>query len=206
MNPRSTPGGNSRIRDFRAQAAWVVRTTWTISPNLLIGILFLSFLTNLLPAALAWIGKQIINAVADLIAGGSGGIQTVIPWLVLGFAVTAASEIFGSLTSFLKHRLEENLLLRLSRDILEHAATLDVSQLEDLELQDVFERVQKNPAMHFSQFLSRLINLFAGIVQMLSLVIILYAVEPLILVLMFPILLPYMYSNWRHSRKVYKKE
>jgi ATP-binding cassette, subfamily B, bacterial len=206
MNPRAKSGGNSRIRDFRAQAAWVVRTTWSISPNLLIGILFLSFLTNLLPAALAWIGKQIINAVADLIAGGSGGIQTVIPWLVLGFAVTAASEIFGSLTSFLKHRLGENLLLRLSRDILEHAATLDVSQLEDLELQDVFERVQKNPAMHFSQFLSRLINLFAGLVQMLSLVIILYAVEPLILVLLLPILLPYMYSKWRHSRKVYKKE
>ena len=198
---------NIKVREFGAQARWVIRTSWQINPALLLGILLTSLLTNLLPAGLAWIGKKIVDAVATLLtSGAASGIQTVIPWLILGLAITVASELLNSLTDFLKQRMDENLLLRLSIDILEHAAALDIGQLEDLELQDVFERVQKNPAGHFSTFLSRLINLFASIIQMVSLVVILYAVEPLILVVLLPILLPYVYSKWRHSQEAYNKE
>lgn len=198
---------NGKVRQFKIQALWVIKTTWQISPGLLTGIIVTSFLGNLLPAALSWIGREIVNAITDLVRSGEGtGIQSVLPWLILGLVVAIVSELFSSLTSFLKQRLDENLLLRLSMDILKHAAFLDVGQLEDPEMQDIFERVQKNPAGHFSLFLSRMINLFSNIIQMVSLVVILYAVEPLILIVLVPILIPYVYSKWTHSQKAYNKE
>lgn len=198
---------NRKIRQFKTQALWVIKTTWQISPGLLTGIALTSFLGNLLPAALSWIGREIVNAITELVKSGQGlGIQSVIPWLASGLAVAIAAELFDSLTSFLKQRLDEKLLLRLSMDILRHAAFLDVGQLEDPEMQDIFERVQRNPAGHFSLFLSRMINLFSNLIQMVSLVVILYAVEPLILIVLMPILIPYVYSKWVHSQKLYNKE
>lgn len=198
---------NSKLNQFREQAAWTIRTTWQISPRLLVGILITSALANMLPAATAWIGRQIVNAVAAILETGSAGDgPPVMVWLGIGLGIMILSEAFDALTLFFRQRLDENLLLKMSIDILEHAASLDIGQLEDLELQDVFERISRNPAGHFSQFLFKLISLFASLIQMISLVIILYAIEPLVILVLLPILIPYVYSRWKLSQEMYNKE
>jgi len=207
MQPETSSTLTEKIREFQAQTIWVIHTTYHISPPLLLGILITSLLSNLLPAGLAWVGKQIVDSVAGLLAQDvASDYQAVLPWLLLGFGATVSAALLNTLSTFLKQRLTELLVLRLSNDILEHSAELDLAQLEDLELQDVFERVRKNPAGHFSNFLARLISMFAGIIQMISLAAVLAAVEPLILAVLLPILLPYIYSKWRHSQEAYYTE
>jgi ABC-type multidrug transport system fused ATPase/permease subunit len=174
---------------------------------LFFGVVLTSVLVNLLPAGLAWVGKQIVDTVAGLLAsGGDSRLDTVVPWLVIGFILTAAAELLHSLNAFFRQRLNENLILRLSVDILEHCASLDLEQLENVEMQNVMERVQKNPAGHFSTFLLKLIGVFAHLVQLISLLSVLMTVEPLIPLIFLPILAPFIYSKWRHSQKTYQKE
>ncbi len=114
----------------------------------------LRFARALLPVVTLYIGKLIIDEVIALsqIAGrpdtlanwlSSGLLNRLGSLLALEFGLAVLSDIFGRVVSLLDSLLSERFTNAISVRLMEHAATLDLEDFEDSELQDRLERARR---------------------------------------------------------------
>jgi ATP-binding cassette, subfamily B, bacterial len=130
------------------------RLIWDTSPLLTTGTLLLRLTRALLPVATLFVGKLIIDEVlrlaglpdapADLGEWLASGLINGLAWLlVLEFALAVLSDVLGRLVSLFDALLSERFTNATSVRLMEHAATLDLEDFEDAELQDRLERARR---------------------------------------------------------------
>ena len=165
MNPSVTPGA------VFAYSRRALELVWTTSRSLSLLGLALTLLAGVLPAVIAWLGAQIVDAVvqaAALHARGGGLVAGRVLWLVgfeaLAVAAVAASQRGLSLAQSL---LRAQLGQRVNVMILEKALTLDLAQFEDSEFYDKLARARREAS---SRPLSLVVRTFALVQNAISLV------------------------------------
>ncbi|MFQ5419090.1 MAG: ABC transporter ATP-binding protein, partial [Anaerolineae bacterium] len=107
---------------------------------------------------------------------------------------------------YLGQRLKDELNLRITGDILAHAAKLDVSYFESPRFQDMMERAQQNTAQRFSRFVTNGLSVVTNFFQVVSLALILVVIEPLVVAALAPLALPYLWFQWRLAQARFAKE
>jgi len=131
-----------------------LKLIWETSPRLTLANLLLRLVRALLPVATLYVGKLIIDEVVSL-AGTEGapvslrawldsGLLDRLGWLLaaeLGLAVL--SDALGRVVSLLDTLLSEQFTNATSVRLMEHAATLDLEDFEDSEIQDRLERARR---------------------------------------------------------------
>ncbi|MCP4362630.1 MAG: ABC transporter ATP-binding protein [Chloroflexi bacterium] len=187
-------------------ARWALTLTWHIHKGLLLALSAVTLLHSLAPAALAIAVRGLINAIADSLANGSNNTNVLIFWLSIGFGVTLLETLGDFAVKYFHRRLHDELNLHITADVLEHASRLDMAHFEDIRFQDMLERTQQGVAQRFSLFISKLLNIAANIIQIISLVVILAIIEPLIIIVLILIAVPYMFFQWRLAKERYKME
>jgi ATP-binding cassette subfamily B protein len=185
---------------------WALRLTWATNPRLTAGVVLTALLRNLLPAALVLIVKSLVNAISAALESGEQMIGAILPILILGLAISLVEVLSRNLSLYFDDRLRDELDIRVSARILEHAATLDLAYFEDPEFQDVMARARQNTAGHFSQFITRVIDAAANSIQIASLAAILVFIEPFITVIFLLFGLPYLFFHWRLADLRYQTE
>jgi ATP-binding cassette, subfamily B, bacterial len=131
-----------------------LRLVWRTSPSLTLGSLLLRFVRALLPVATLYVGKLIIDEViakaqlpthpATLSAWWDSGLIDRLLWLLaIEFALAVLSDVLGRVVSLLDGLLAEKFSNATSIRLMEHAATLDLEDFEDSELQDQLERARR---------------------------------------------------------------
>ena len=131
-----------------------VRLVWQTSPLLAVGECVLRLARALLPVATLYVGKLIIDEVIVLArtpdtAGtlaqwyAAGLLDRIGGLLLLEFALAVSSDILGRTVSLLDSLLSEQFSNVTSLRLMEHAATLDLEDFEDSELQDRLERARR---------------------------------------------------------------
>ena len=206
--PRNTAGLGvklGKVRPMLPSARWALRVAWSTNASLLIGVAVVVLVRALVPALLAVAARGLVNSTVEASTTG-GGIVLVLPWLALGFLFTAAEGVTVQARRFFVHRLHDDLNCRVTADILEHAARLDVAHFEDPRFRDMLERARHNPADHVARFLTDAIGCIGDVVQVASLVGILVFIEPLILGVVAFFALPYLWFQWRLSLRHYALE
>jgi ATP-binding cassette, subfamily B, bacterial len=131
-----------------------LRLVWRTSPSLTLANGAARLVRALLPVATLYVGKVIIDEVVRLGALGvardglgamlASGVVTPLLWLLaleLGLAVL--SDLLGRLVSLLDALLSERFSNVTSIRLMEHAATLDLEDFEDSELQDRLDRARR---------------------------------------------------------------
>jgi len=131
-----------------------LRQIWDTSPLDTVLTLTLRLLRALLPVTTLFVGKLIIDEVlrlagiaqppSDLGEWLASGLATHLIWLLgieLGLAVL--SDVLGRLVSLTDALLSEQFTNATSIRLMEHAATLDLEDFEDSELQDRLERARR---------------------------------------------------------------
>jgi ATP-binding cassette, subfamily B, bacterial len=131
-----------------------LKLIWKTSPGLTAGNLLLRLLRALLPVATLFVGKLIIDEVvrlamlgappASLSAWLESGLLSRLGALLLlelGFAVLA--DVLGRVVSLLDSLLSERFTNATSMQLMAHAATLDLEDFEDSELQDQLDRARR---------------------------------------------------------------
>ena len=196
----------TKINLLLKSAHWALGITWGIHRGLLLALAAITLLHSLAPAALAFAVRGLVNAAADLVSGSSAENSQILFWLSIGFGITLLETLGDFAVKYFHRRLHDELNLHITSDVLAHAATLDMTHFEDVRFQDMLERTQQGVAQRFSMFISKILNIGANIVQMLSLVIILAAIEPLIILVLIVIAVPYMFFQWRLAKERYKME
>jgi len=131
-----------------------LRELWTTSPPMLVTDLALRLLRAALPVLTLYIGKLIIDETVALVRAGdavdslaaafaSGRLDRLGLFLLLEFAVAVVSDLLGRLVSLFDSLLSERYTNRTSIRLMEHAATLDLEDFEDSEMQDRIDRARR---------------------------------------------------------------
>ncbi|WP_447730487.1 ABC transporter ATP-binding protein [Pseudoxanthomonas suwonensis] len=131
-----------------------LRQIWATSPGLTVTSLGLRLFRALLPVLMLYIGKLIIDEVvrlaglgvafADLGDALRSGLLGRLLWLLgLELGVAVASDLTGRLVSYADNLLSELFTNASSVRLMEHAATLDLEDFEDPDLQDRLDRARR---------------------------------------------------------------
>ena len=134
-----------------------LQLVWRTSPALTLGQALLRVVRALLPVVTLYVGKLIIDEVVLLVQAPrvaddvrqwiASGMLDRIGWLLaLEFALAVLSDVLGRAVSLLDALLSERFSNETSVRLMEHAATLDLEDFEDSELQDRLERARRQAA------------------------------------------------------------
>ncbi len=138
-----------------------LRLVWEIQPRIAFAAIALRLVRALLPVATLYVGKLIIDEVVALmrdpglaaaLAGGERFAalleygRPVLLLLAIELALAVVSDIFGRLVSLCESLLAERFSNTASVRLMEHAATLDLEDFEDSEVQDQLERARRQAA------------------------------------------------------------
>jgi len=192
--------------EIRRIGRWALRLTWDADRWGTIGVSALVVIRGLLPAGLALVARAIINAISNAIQTGHAESSHIVFLLSLGAGLAVIQSASGQGYNFLTTVLRDRVSLSITAKILHHAATLDVAHFEDPRLQDVMDRAQQNIGNHVTNFVLQSLSAINSIVEIIGLFGILVVIEPLIVLAIVPVMIPYAFLQWRLARERYRKE
>jgi ATP-binding cassette, subfamily B, bacterial len=178
MNPHSsTPAGKERLtaRGFRGTFQYgrrAVGLVWSTSRALTIALALLTLTAGLLPAAIAWVGAQIVDAIvaASQLARAQGETDIArVFWLVAleGGLVTAMAVAQRGI-SFCQSLLRAQLGQRVNEMILDKALTLDLAHFEDSEFYDKLTRARREASSRPLSLVNRTFGLAQNLIALVS--------------------------------------
>lgn len=117
---------------------------WTTSQGLSLALGLLSLLAGVLPAAVAWVGKLIVDAVVRAAATGAAEDQrAALTWVAVELGLVAVLAGAQKGLSTCQQLLRARLGQRVNEMILEKALTLDLAAFEDSDLYDRMTRARR---------------------------------------------------------------
>jgi ATP-binding cassette subfamily B protein len=131
-----------------------LRLVWGTSRALTVGNIAVRLFRAVLPVATLYVGKLILDEVVRLVGIGvppaglaswlpGGDLHPLARLLLMELALAVLSDVLGRLTGLFDTLLSERFNNETSVRLMAHAATLDLEDFEDSELQDSLERARK---------------------------------------------------------------
>jgi ATP-binding cassette subfamily B protein len=158
-----------------------------------LAILALRAVRSLIPVAVLWIGKLIIDAVvagvAVVQAGGTPDWRHLVTLVGIELGIAVVGEGLARLSSLLESLLGDLFGNRLSVRLMEHAATLDLAQFENAEIYDHLERARRQTVGRIGLF-TLLLGTAQDLITLISLAGVLLVQLPWLLVLLTVAVLP----------------
>jgi len=177
-----------------------LRQIWTTSKGLTLVSLGLRLVRSLLPIATLYVGKLIIDEAVRLVRLGLGFDDLASAWhggqlshlvalLLAEFALAIASDLLGRMVSYADGLLSELFTNATSIRLMEHAATLDLEDFEDPDLQDKLDRARRQ-TMGRMNLMSQLFGQVQDTITVISFAIGLLVYAPWLILLLGVALIP----------------
>ena len=109
----------------------LLRMVWETSPPLVLATVVLRLLRALLPLAMLWVSKLILDAVVARISRGSGDLRHVWNLVALELGLAVLSDVLGRANTLCDSLLGDRFTNRVSVRLMEHATALDLASFED---------------------------------------------------------------------------
>ncbi len=191
-SPDAPPTWGERLAALR-HVPPLVRLVFQTHRGYAAAILVLRAIRSLVPVAVLWVGKLIIDGVIAGVAAVHAGRSpdwphlAVLVGLELGIAVVG--EGLARLSSLLESLLGDLFANRLSVRLMQHAATLDLAQFEDAEIYDHLERARRQTVGRIG-LLTLILGTAQDIITLISLASVLLVQLPWLLLLLTVAVLP----------------
>ena len=190
-----------------------LKSVWQTSRLLSVSSIVLRLLRALLPVATLYVGKLIIDEVVRLLAAGgayadagewlsSGVLDHLWLLLALEFALAVGSDILGRIVSMIDSLLSELYANSTSIKLMQHAASLDLEDFEDADLQDKLDRARRQVAGR-SSLLSQLLGQAQDMVTIASFAVGLLVYAPWLIVLLLIALVPAFLGEFHFNAQSY---
>jgi ATP-binding cassette, subfamily B, bacterial len=143
---------------------------WSTSRGLTVALALLTILSGVLPAAIAWVGAQIVDAVVAALPsrGGAGHLGPVLRYVVLEAVLVAAMAAAQRGVSTCQSLLRAQLGQRVNEMILEKALTLDLWHFEDSEFYDKLTRARREASVRPLSLVMRSFGLVQNAIALVS--------------------------------------
>ena len=150
---RANPSLKDRVGALKNLPPFL-REIWGTSKALTLASLGLRLIRALLPIVTLYVGKLIIDEAVRLVGAGvrfdslqaawqGGQLNHLLYLLLAEFALAILSDLLGRLVSYADSTLSELFTNATSIRLMEHAATLDLEDFEDPDLQDKLDRARR---------------------------------------------------------------
>ena len=171
--PAADPGGLQRSwLGVFAYSRRALKLVWTTNKALSITLALLTLVVGVLPAAVAYIGAQIVDAVihaADLHRQtGATQLTPVLKYVGLEALAVAATSMAQRGISLAQSLLRAQLGQRVNVMILEKALTLDLTQFEDSEFYDKLTRARREASSRPLSLVMRTFGLLQNAISLVS--------------------------------------
>ncbi|MDF9442648.1 MAG: ABC transporter ATP-binding protein [Lysobacteraceae bacterium SCN 69-123] len=196
--PGKRPSFRERMNAMRNLPPFL-RQVWQTSPALTLASLCLRLLRALLPVAMLYVGKLIIDEAVRLAGAGampplgealaSGHLDTLLELLALELGIAIGSDLLGRVVNYADTLLSELFTNATSVRLMEHAAELDLEDFEDPELQDKLDRARRQ-TMGRMNLMSQLLGQAQDMVTVISFAAGLVAYAPWLIALLALALVP----------------
>src|SRR5215207_7439550 len=172
---------------------WIFRFAWKINRRLLVSVIILSLVASIIPAVQALIVRNVINMLVAAVRHPNGSFRETAIWLGILLALTLAQTILNFFSDRSAYRLRAAIEYEVNVDLLVHTSKLDLAQFQDSVFQDMMSRANDNIGGRVSGYLSNVINLSVSIFQILSLIVLLVAIDPIAVIAVLPLAIPYIW-------------
>ncbi|MDE2251794.1 MAG: ABC transporter ATP-binding protein [Gammaproteobacteria bacterium] len=155
-----------------------VRLVWDTDRSLLFAAAALTLVGGLLPAGVAWVGAQIVDAVLQAMHAPGHEVQRVLRLVLLEGALVALLSGAQRGLSLCQALLRAQLGQRVNVMILEKALTLQLAQFEDSEFYDKLTRARREASSRPLSLVMRTFGLLQNAVSLLSFAVLLVRLSP----------------------------
>lgn len=158
----------------------------------------LALLHGTIPAVFVYGAKEVID---DLRVAAT--LADAMPWIVVVPLLSFVAVGLRPLSGLASSRLSDEIHLATSLMILEHASRLELAFFEDRDNQDMLARVQANSARHMQALVDDLAGILQNLIQLGTLLLIILLIEPIVVVALGVLAVPYLLYQARLSRAHY---
>ena len=181
LPPAPARGRGTALRSFFSVFRYsrhAVRLVWDTNRPLLVAAALLTLVGGLLPALIAWVGAQIVDAVVTAMNAAGHDLQRVLRLVLLeGLLVAALAGVQRGL-SLCQALLRAQLGQRVNVMILEKALTLDLAHFEDSEFYDKLTRARREASSRPLSLVMRTFGLVQNAIALLSFGVLLVKFSP----------------------------
>ena len=173
---------------------------WSADPRLVITALAMRFVRALIPVAMLYVGKLIVDDVANAMQGqnfvampggwlASASFAYLVKLFAVEFFLAILADVLGRLGSLIDSLLLEQLSITATTKLMRHAAALDLADFENADFQDRLDRARHQTTGGMT-LLVQVFNQGQSFVTVLSLTASLVFYAPWLIALLFVTLLP----------------
>ncbi len=206
-----------QIKGFTSRLFYIVSLVWESSPLILILMALFCILDGVLPVIGAYISRELLNGIADLITKGAAGelsgkiftvMQPVMFVLILQFVYLFFSRILERLNAGVTAVAGELVVNHIKLKIISKAKTLDTSSFDDPDFYERLENANREAGMRPIGILSATFRVISALISIVSFVVVLATLSPFAPIIIIAAALPgaivnyvYRHRNFRYMRR-----
>ena len=176
---------------------------WQTSRRLTVWLALLTLFVGTLPAAVAFIGARIVDAVVTA-SGSDGALGPVLELVALEGLAVAVLALCQRALSLCTTLLREQLGFRVNSMILEKALTLDLEHFEDSEFYDRMTRARREASQRPLSLVMRSFSLAQNLISLVSYAALLFHFSPWAVLLLAIAGLPGFIAETRFSNQAFQ--
>lgn len=190
--------GARGVQFARALFARALSLVWSTSRPLTFALLLLTLAAGALPAAVAWVGAHLVDAVV------ARDGPRVLEWVVLEGVLVALLAAAQRGLAFCQSLLRAQLGQRVNVMILEKALTLSLAQFEDAEFYDKLTRARREASSRPLSLVMRAFGLAQNLVSLASFAVLLIKFSPWAVVILLLAGLPAFIAEAKFSGDAFR--
>jgi ATP-binding cassette subfamily B protein len=204
--PSTTPGKSfAGVFSYLLRA---IRLAWTTNPTLTLALALLTLLGGTLPAAIAWIGATIVDAVVLAArtheSGSPAGFGTALNWVAVEGITVALLAAAQRGQSTCQSLLRAELGQRVNVMILEKALTLELAQFENSEFYDKLTRARREASTRPLSMVMRTFTLIQNGITLTSFALLLLRFSSIAVLLLLAAGLPVFFAEAKFSGDAFR--
>ncbi len=175
---------------------------WETSPPLVSASVFLRLIRALLPLALLWIPKLIIDAVVAHVTRGAANLPQIWRWIAIELALAVLSDILARVNTLCDSLLGDRFTDLVSVRLMRHATGLDLASFEDPVFYDKLERARRQTNGRLT-LLASLLNMGQDFLTLISLSAGLIVFSPWLMALLIAAVIPAFLGETHFTKLAY---
>ncbi|MEZ4366180.1 MAG: ABC transporter ATP-binding protein [Kofleriaceae bacterium] len=200
-----TPVSLRNYLGFFRYSRRAIALVWATSKTLTIGLGLGALLAGLLPGAIAWVGKHLIDAVVTASRSATDvDRHAAMLWVGLEMGLVVVLATMTKVLDIFRALLRQQLGNRINVLILDKALTLELSQFEDSELYDKMTRARREASSRPLSLVTQTFGLAQGSITLVAYGALLLAFSPWALAVLVVAALPPFIAELKFSGDAFR--
>ncbi len=180
----------------------LLKEVWRTKPSYAFCSLLTRLLSAFLPVAILYVAKLAVDQVVSLSTGQGGSTAALWRYFAVEVALVVLSDLLNRIQGLTDSLLADLFSNRMTVKLMSHAASLDLSTLEDPAFQDKLERARRQTTDRLSM-LFLLASLFQQALSLLAMSASVIAFSPLFFLMLVVSLVPVFWSESHFAALAY---